>query len=304
MKTNTMIYFLILIVFSILSPLSVRAEAEQRAKHVVLIGFDGWNSRSVYKSDMPNLSSLKQQGCYTMTKRAVLPSSSAPNWASMFMGVPTEIHGYTQWGSKTPEIPSPMLNEHGIFPTVFSVVRKAHPDAEIGVLYEWDGIKHLIDTLALSYRKQSVVSAEHPDALCAIAEEYIKNKRPELVAICFDEPDHIGHAVGHDTSEYYATVSRLDSYIGRICKAISDAGIKDDTVVILTSDHGGIDKSHGGITLEEMETPFVIVGSGIKKDYEITNLVMQYDVASTIASVLGVVQPAIWTGRPVTEAFE
>lgn len=96
MKTNTMIYFLIFIVFSILSPLSVRAEAEQRAKHVVLIGFDGWNSRSVSKSDMPNLASLKQQGCYTMTKRAVLPSSSAPNWASMFMGVPTEIHGYTQ----------------------------------------------------------------------------------------------------------------------------------------------------------------------------------------------------------------
>lgn len=72
------------------------------AGHVVLIGLDGWGAYSVPKADMPVVKSMMEHGCYTLQKRTVLPSSSAPNWASMFMGVPTKLHGYTQWGSKTP----------------------------------------------------------------------------------------------------------------------------------------------------------------------------------------------------------
>ena len=85
-------------------------------------------------------------GCYTLHSRSVLPSSSAINWASMFMGVGTELHGYTTWGSKTPEIPSREVNERGIAPTIFSVLREQRPKAEIGCLYEWPGIKYLVDT--------------------------------------------------------------------------------------------------------------------------------------------------------------
>ena len=54
----------------------------------------------------------------------------------MFMGVGTELHGYTTWGSKTPEIPSREVNERGIAPTIFSVLREQRPKAEIGCLYE------------------------------------------------------------------------------------------------------------------------------------------------------------------------
>lgn len=120
-----------------------------KADHVFLIGLDGWGAYSVEKAEMPNVKTLMDAGCYTLKKRSVLPSSSAVNWASMFMGAGPELHGYTEWGSKTPELPSRVVNEHHIFPTIFSELRKAVPDAEIGVLYEWDGIKYLVDTLAL-----------------------------------------------------------------------------------------------------------------------------------------------------------
>jgi len=33
----------------------------------------------------------------------------------MFMGVGPELHGYTQWGSKIPDLPSRELNKNGIF---------------------------------------------------------------------------------------------------------------------------------------------------------------------------------------------
>lgn len=278
--------------------------SQPEIKHVVLIGLDGWGAYSTEKADMPNVKNLIKEGSYTNKKRSVLPSSSAPNWAAMFMGAPTELHGYTKWGSKTPEIPSPTVNNHGIFPTIFSVLREAKPEAEIGVLYEWDGIKHLVDTLALSHHEQAIPTKDVPDTLCTVAENYILEKKPALVAICFDEPDHTGHAAGHDTPEYYSILTRQDGYVGRIMEAVKRAGIWDDTVIIVTADHGGIGKDHGGITLMEMETPFIVAGKGIKQGHEIKEIMMQYDVAATIARLFGIEQPQAWTGRPMTEIIE
>ena len=79
-----------------------------------------------------------------------------------------------------------------------------------------------------------------------MASDYIKEKQPALVAICFDSPDHTGHTEGHDTPAYYTKLAELDTYIGQIVQAVKDAGILDDTIFILTADHGGIDKGHGG----------------------------------------------------------
>lgn len=56
--------------------------------------------------------------------------------------------------------------------------------------------------------------------------------------------------------------------------------------------------------MQEMETPFIIAGKGIRKGAEITESMMQYDTASTIADLLGLRQPQAWTGRPMTEIYE
>ena len=69
---------------------------EWKAKHVVLIGLDGWGAYSMTKADMPNVRELMANGSYTLKKRSVLPSSSAVNWASMYMGAGPELHGYTE----------------------------------------------------------------------------------------------------------------------------------------------------------------------------------------------------------------
>ena len=222
-----------------------------KAEHVFVIGLDGWGAYSVAKADMPNVKGV--DGCrmlHVEKKRSVLPSSSAVNWASMFMGAGPELHGYTEWGSRTPELPSRVLNEHGIFPTVFSELRKAAPDAEMGVLYEWDGIKYLVDTLALNHHAQAPDYNTHPTALCDMACEYIMQKKPVLSAFCFDNPDHVGHGDGHDTPAYYAKLKELDGYVGRIVDAIKEAGIYETasllSPLIMGESIGTWRKDHGG----------------------------------------------------------
>lgn len=271
-----------------------------KAKHVVWIGLDGWGAYSMEKADMPVTKQFMNEGSYTLKKRSVLPSSSALNWASMFMGACPELHGYTTWGSKTPELPSRVLNQHGIFPTVFQLYRDADPTAEIGLVHDWAGIKYVVDSLAFSYHEQGPDYTANPDALTEMAVKYITEKKPNLFAVIYDNPDHVGHEAGHDTPEYYAKLKELDGNIAKIVEAVKQAGMMDETVFVITGDHGGIEKGHGGMTMMEMETPFIIAGKSIKKGYCFDDVsMMQFDCAATLAKLLGLTQPQVWIGRPM-----
>lgn len=96
----------------------------------------------------------------------------------------------------------------------------------------------------------------------------------------------------------------MDGYIGEIVNAVKEAGMLDETIFIVTADHGGINKGHGGKTMQEMETPFIVCGKGIKKGYEFQESMMQFDCASTLAYILGLQQPQVWIGRPMKQIFK
>ena len=278
---------------------------KKRDVHVLVIGIDGWGGYSIAKAhDIPNITWLMQHGCYTTKKRSVLPSDSGLNWASMFNGTCPEFHGYTTWGSHTPEVPSVEVNKHGIFPTIFSLLREARPDVVTACIAEWDGIKHVVDSLSIDCYDLALNYEKDTTRLCEMAERFIIDRKPTLMAVCWDQLDHVGHAIGHDTPEYYNCLASLDVYVGRLIQALKTAGIYDDTVIIMTADHGGKDKGHGGKTLLEMEHPFIICGPGIRSGVEIIEPMMQYDTAATIAYIFGLTTPRTWIGRPVLSVFE
>lgn len=273
------------------------------ADHVIFIGLDGWGAYSVEKADMPHVKQLMADGSYTLKKRSVLPSSSSANWSSMYMGASPELHGYTTWGSRTPDLPSRVLDEDGIFPTVFGLLHRADPGAEIGCIYQWEVIRDLVDSLALTYDKWVNEEPLNPNTTKA-AVDYILEKKPTFLHVVYNEPDEIGHSAGHDTPEYYAVLHELDGYVGEIVQAVKDAGIYDDTIFILTADHGGINKGHGGKTMLEMETPFIIAGKNVRKGLVFEESMMQFDIAPTIAHIFGLEVPQVWIGRPMLQVFE
>ncbi|WP_298651587.1 alkaline phosphatase [uncultured Proteiniphilum sp.] len=306
-KTNLTISVLLLLYFFSLtgcgSNTRVDGKPEWKAEHVVFIGLDGWGSYSVEKADMPNVKQLMKEGCYTLQKRTVLPSSSAVNWASMFMGAGPELHGYTTWGSQTPDLPSRELNRNGMFPNIFNMLKETAPEAEIGAIYEWDGIKYLVDTLSLNYYRHVPNDNKLNTALTGAAVKYIKEKKPTLAAFIYDSPDDTGHGDGHDTPGYYAKLKELDDQIGEIIHAMKEAGMYDNSIIIVTSDHGGIEKGHGGISMMEMETPFIIAGKGIQQGGGFQESMMQFDVAPTIAGIFHLDQPQVWVGRSMKQVF-
>ena len=275
--------------------------AEPVAGHVVFIGLDGWAANTYDASDMPVVKKLAADGAMTLAKRSVLPSASAINWASIFMGVPTEVHGYLHWSSQTPELEQPAgaVRRNGIMPTIFQVARNQHPDADLALFAEWDGIKHLVDTLSLNHFETTPLAS-----ITDRAADYIRANKPELIAIVYDRPDHPGHDNGWGSPEYYSMMNHVDSCISHIVQAVADAGIIDDTVFILTADHGGIETRHGGTTMSEMLSPMILSGKGIRPGQKINELVMSPDLTPIMAHILGLEPDPIWRGRVPMSAFK
>ncbi|MDB5090203.1 MAG: alkaline phosphatase [Mucilaginibacter sp.] len=281
--------------------LQVNAQLKN-VKHIILIGCDGFGAYAVPDAKMPVLKKLMETGSWSLKARCVLPSSSADNWASMLMGAGPTEHGYTEWNSKVPEIPSATTTKYGIFPTIFSVIRDQKPAAKTAVIYSWGGIGPLVEKDAITF---VIPGGDAGDDFCVdTAVRIIKKEKPFFTFIHVSEPDGVGHNIGHRTPSYYDTLQKVDVRIGKIVQAVKDAGIENETIIIVTADHGGINKGHGGKSLDEIQIPWIINGPGVKKDHEIKDVIITYDTAATIAWILGLKMPQSWRGRPVAESFK
>lgn len=267
------------------------------AKHIILIGSDGFGAYAFNdKAKIPNLRQMMAEGSYSLQARAVLPSSSAVNWASMIMGSGPELHGYTEWGSKTPEVPSRIIGTDSIYPSIFSVIDTQMPNAKKGVSYSWGGIGYLFEKSLVDLDFNGKTDEETVDK----ALEFITKEKPVFTFIHMDQPDGAGHSIGHDTPEYYSAAEKIDSLVGKIINTLKNEKMMDDTIIIFSADHGGIEKGHGGKTLLEVEIPWIIYGKGIAKNNKLKNSIVTYDTAATIAHLLGLDIPAFWRGKPVT----
>ena len=273
-------------------------------KHVVMIGLDGLAGNTVEAADMPTVKMMMEGGAWTLQARSILPSSSACNWASMYMGVGPEMHGYNTWGSRKPDFPSIALGKNGIFPTIFTVLREAYPEMNLAALYEWNVQGDLIDNKAVSYHKHIPMGESRSADITNAYISYLKEHKPEFSMCIFDSPDAEGHGYGWGSEEYMNRLPEIDAYIAQIVEATKEAGIYDETIFMIVSDHGGINKGHGSISMSEMEAPLVFFGPGVKKGYKIEQPVVRYDTAPTIAYIFGAKCPDVWRGRAMVEIFE
>lgn len=276
------------------------AAQPSKVKHVILIGCDGFGAYALPEAEMPQLKRLMQEGAWSLTARSVLPSSSAVNWASLLMGAGPTVHGYTEWNSAVPEIPSADTSRLGLFPSIFSLLKEQRPEAVSALIYSWQGIGPLLEKAATTIR---VAGKDNDDFCVDTAVAIIKSVKPALTFVHLDEPDGVGHNIGHRTPEYYQELKKVDARIGKIVKAVEDAGIADESVILVTADHGGKGKGHGGKSLDEVQIPWVVYGRGVQKGHALKTPIITYDTAATIAWLLKLKMPESWRGQPVKEAF-
>lgn len=271
-------------------------------EHVVVIGVDGMSPDGVQKAPTPHLNRMIAEGAHSMHARAVLPSSSSPNWASMIMGAGPEQHGITSndWRLDNHVLsPTATSTPGGHFPTVFHLLKTQRPGAQAVAVYDWDGFGRLFDHADVAL----AVHEEGPEATAIRAVAELAARRPAITFVHLDHVDGAGHGQGHGSDAYYEAVVRADTLVGYIRAGIEATGLTDRTLVIVTADHGGLGSGHGGESLAEMEIPWIAVGPGVTPGKRIGDAVDTYDTAATVAYALGLDAPQVWIGRPVRDAF-
>ncbi len=277
--------------------------SQQDAPRVVVIGVDGMSPDGIRHADTPHMDALMASGAYSFKARAVLTTSSSQNWASMMMGAGPVQHGVTSnaWELYDHSIEPTATGSGPIFPTVFDLLHQQRPSAVSASIYDWTGFGRLYNRGAVTID----IDAEGPRKTTDAAVRVFRNQSPVFTFIHLDHVDLVGHTYGHGTDQYYASVEEADRYIGEIIAALEAAGTRENTTIVVTADHGGKGKSHGGIeSMDVLEIPWIINGPGVVAGKEISEPINTYDTAATAAYVLGLVPPYAWIARPVYDAFE
>lgn len=268
------------------------AAAEARAEHVVIISFDGGKPAVMKESEMPVLMDLVSQSAVSWDAQTIFPSITLVSHTSMLTGVTPKRHKIL-WNNWNPG------KRFVTVPTVFGLAKEKGLDTSMFV--GKDKFKHL-DVPG------TVDQFEIPDyAAVKVAEQaaaHIVEKKPELCFIHFADGDGAGHKHGWGSDEQKAAFADEDGALQTILDALDEAGIREETVIILSADHGGNKRTHGSNSPEDMTIPWIAVGKGVKAGHTITEPITTYDTAATALWLLDIPFPEDWDGKPVTDAFE
>jgi predicted AlkP superfamily pyrophosphatase or phosphodiesterase len=123
-----------------------------------------------------------------------------------------------------------------------------------------------------------------------------------LMFVHFPNGDIAGHNFGWMSRKQLETYANNDQSFGYILDSLKSRGMYDNTLIIVTSDHGGHDTTHGLNIPEDMTIPWIVSGPGILP-MQLTTQVHTMDTAATAAFALGLPIPPEWDGVPVYEAF-
>ena len=261
-------------------------------KYVVIISIDGLRPDAIEQTDTPTLDALRAQGAYSPMAQAVLPSVTLVNHASMLGGMSPAKHGI-YWNSNDPDLGK--ING----PTLFSVAHEAGLSTAMVVG------KPKLEHLALPDSVDNYVYAGFTDRqVVNEAVAVIETSMPDLLFIHLPDVDSAGHTFGWMSLGQLLALNLTDGLIGEIVAALETQGYLDQTLLIITADHGGSGFKHGSDSPEDMTIPWLAVGPGVPAGITLQSEIVTYDTAATALVALGLPIPQTWDGQPVMEIFE
>lgn len=95
---------------------------------------------------------------------------------------------------------------------------------------------------------------------------------------------------------YYATITYLDTLIGKLLNSLEELGLKDNTTIVFWSDHGFFLGEHGmwckhHTFNEAIHVPLIISSPKMKKGYKSDAMIEYVDLYPTICEIAGITPP-------------
>ncbi len=275
---------------------------QPETERIILIGIDGMGIDGLMKASTPNIDELIYSGATSLRTRAVMPTVSGPNWGSHLLGAGPEQHGITSngWTTREHTVEPTLKDGDGYFPSIFQLISEQLPEAKTSFFYDWKALGNFYNLKNIDkveFSKGYIESFEK-------ATPWILKNNPLFSFIYIGHPDEVGHSFKWGSKEYIKAIEDVDKSLGEFFSQLKQNGMFENTHFIVVTDHGGNDYGHGGLSMDEIEIPWIIAGPGVIKDRIIEQHNDVFNTASTIAYLLDIEQPYEWVGRPVLGAFQ
>jgi arylsulfatase A-like enzyme len=271
------------------APSTATATPPGATQRVIILSIDGLRPDAIELAPMPNLLGLMQSGAYTLSAQTVFPSATLPAHASMLGGLCPQKHG-VDWND--------YQTDRGIArgTDLFDLAHAA--GLWTGMYVGKEKLRQVTDASSLD----RYVFVNDRDKV--LMQELLADFPFEfgLLFIHFGTTDAMGHVHGWLSPEQLSVAFRADEALGELLAALDSYGLRGETLLIVTADHGGHDRTHGSSLPQDMTIPWIAAGPGVQA-VELSVPVHTMDTAATAAYALGLPLPEDWDGQPVLEAF-
>lgn len=259
------------------------------AHRVLILSIDGLRPDAISLAPMPTLMKLMESSAYSLTAQTIRLSATLPAHASMLTGTCPNKHG-VDWNDYLPE------NGFAIGTDIFDIAHSA--DLQTAMFVGKEKLQQVTEPSSLD------IFQFINDRDLIVTENLIQNFPADfrLLFIHFATTDDMGHVYGWLSNEQLSVLFRADQAIEKILAELDARGIRDETLIIITADHGGLGNSHTSGYPEDMTIPWIANGAGIQPK-QLTSQINTVDTAATAAFALNLQIPTEWDGVPVYEAF-
>ena len=259
------------------------------ARRVIIISIDGLRPDAILPAPMTNLVTLMQSGATAVGAQTVFPSITLVAHSSMLGGVCPSKHGVF-WNEYEPE------RGYAQGTDLFDL---AHAAGMQTVMYVGkEKFRHISEPSSLD----TFIYINDSDSV--LMGSLIANF-PQDFGVLFIHllaTDIAGHESNWMSPYQISVIRQADAALGMLLEELDARNLRSETLLIVTSDHGGLGGAHGSDAREDMTIPWIAAGPGIQSK-TLTTLVHTMDTAATAAFALGLPIPADWDGVPVYEAF-
>jgi predicted AlkP superfamily pyrophosphatase or phosphodiesterase len=254
----------------VLALAACRVDAVER--HVVMILIDGLPAYLLDdpQASLPTIRSLAREGvAATAGMRVSDPSITWPNQTSLITGSHPDRHGVLLNGGLERRGPGELVKyfasrtqqELVRVPLLFDILKQHgqssaainwpctrgsasiddnFPDVPGALAYTTQRLKDELSRKGLLDRFEGGNDVVQDEIWTDSACEVIRKRMPRFLALHLNNVDAAHHRFGPKSAPGYAAAALNDANVGRVIKALDDAGVRGRTSVFIVADHGFI----------------------------------------------------------------
>lgn len=249
---------------------------------IILFLVDGMRPDAL--ADIEAAQRIMKKSTYTMDAKTVFPSVTLPCHMSLFHSVTPQRHGTTT------NIYMPQVRPINGLCEILKVA-----DKRSAIFYNWEDLRDISRpnslTHAAFYAGRRLGYMETGEMLADELIEYVKKFDTDFTFFYMGYTDWAGHKFGWMSEEYLSAMQSSWNNIEKVMTALGD-----EYTYIITSDHGGHDRTHGSEMPEDMIIPIFLCGEKFEKGKEIENVSI-LDIAPTITKLLNLAPDEEWEGK-------